>query len=104
MSVITAICFGAMALSIWFLTEFKIHLFNSIYKTELDSSNIGEFILLKFNQPIFKTDFTSGGMLNCVYCLGFWISAGISIFVGPINLPIVYIGQIILFGIIKKLV
>lgn len=67
---IGGICFGAMVLSIWFLTEFKIHLFNSIYKAELDSSNIGEFIFLKFNQPIFKTDFTSGAMLNCAY--RFW--------------------------------
>lgn len=101
---IIGICFGAMVLTIWFLTEFKIHLFNTLYKTELDSTNIGEFILIRLNQPVFGTDFTSGAMLNCVFCLGFWLAAGISIFVGPINLPIIYVGQLLIFGVVKKLV
>ena len=100
---LASICLGAMVLIIWFLTEFKIHLFNTICKTELDSSNIGEFILLKFNHPIFWTDFTTGKMLNCPYCIGFWIAAAISIF-NPFSLPVIYIGQLVVYGIVKKLV
>jgi hypothetical protein len=100
---ISAICFGAMVLTIWFLTEFKTHLFNTFYNKDLDSSNVNEFIFLKFDTPIFETDFTTGEMLNCPYCLGFWIAAVISIFAGPFNLPIIYLGQLILFGVVKKL-
>jgi len=93
-------CLGAMILCVWFLTEFRTHIFNTIYRRDLNHTNIQEFIALKFNRDFFG--FSLGGMLNCPLCLGFWIAAVLSL-LNPIMIPVHYIGQTILFLIIRGL-
>lgn len=97
MSPMLAVCFGVMGLIVWFKTDFRVHLFNTIYDMELDSSNINEFIVLKFDDPIFKTKFTTAGLITCPFCLGVWLAAATSIFAGPLCIGVIYVLQMALF-------
>jgi|TARA_A100000171_G_C2016367_1_gene88926 hypothetical protein len=95
---------GSFVLSIWFLSEFKTHIINTILRKDLDESNVEEYIALNWNFKILKTDFTISEMILCPICLGFWIALIISISYGNmLTLPIVYMFQMIGFGILKKL-
>lgn len=95
---IEGICIGAMILSIWFLTEWRVHFFNSM-GWECHSANVSDLLQEKFNFGI--RDFTLGAMLSCPFCLGFWLALILSIFFG--NIAVIYIGQMVLFGLLKKL-
>ena len=95
---------GSFVLSIWFLSEFKTHIINTILRKDLDKSNVEEYIALNWNFKILKTDFTISEMVLCPICLGFWVAFIISISYGNVlTLPIVYMFQMIGFGILKKL-
>ena len=95
---------GSCFLSIWFLSEFKTHIINTIFRKDLDESNVEEYIALNWNFKILKTDFTISEMGLCPICLGFWVAFILSISYGNmITLPIIYMFQMIQFGILKKL-
>ncbi|GEM_PF-3725372 len=95
---------GCLVLTVWFLSDFKIHFINTLFKTDLDSSNINEFIAMKFDFKILKTDFSVASLLMCPICIGFWISVVLTLIGGSVMyLPYIYFLQILLFATLKKL-
>ena len=92
-----------MFLVIWFLTDFKIHFINTIFRRDLDNSNINEYINLHFNHRILWTDFTIAGLISCPFCLGVWLSIPSIFIFGWQIFPVFYIAQMLLFGLVKKL-
>jgi len=92
-----------MGLIVWFKTDFLAHLFGTIYDVDLDSSNVNEFVVLRFSNPIFKTRFTTAGLITCPFCLGVWVATALSIFVGPAYLPAIYLGQLLIFRLFLEL-
>ena len=95
---------GSSFLSIWFLSGFKTHFINTVLRKDLDESNIEEYLALKWNIRILKTDFTVSEMIMCPICLGFWTSIIVTISYGNLlALPVIYMLQMLQFGTLKKL-
>ena len=96
---------GTALLVIWFLSNFKTHIINTVLKKDLDETNIDEFIAMKFDIKIFKTDFTIGSLIMCPICIGFWIALILSAIAGEWSyLAHIYVFQIFNFALIKKLI
>jgi len=95
---------GSSFLIIWFLSDFKTHLINTIFRKDLDDSNINEFIAMKLDFKIFKTDFSIASLMICPICIGFWIALALSAFCGDIfYIAHIYFFQIFNFALVKKL-
>jgi hypothetical protein len=95
---------GSSILIVWFLSDFKTHLINTLFRTELDDSNINEFIAMKFDVKILKTDFSIASLMMCPICIGFWIALVLTVIHGEmIHLAHIYFFQIFSFALVKKL-
>lgn len=98
MEILSGICIGATILTIWFLSDWKIHLLE-FFGIHSHAGNVDEIICEKLDYGL--KGYTLGAMLICPFCIGFWLALVLSIFFG--NLFLIYIGQLILFGLVKKL-
>ena len=96
---------------------FTICLVTMILIITQDTNVIYEYfglLLPKFNYEDMKEDFTYleyletfhnnffTRLINCPYCLGFWISL-IGLFYSCTMVPPIYIGSLLLYFLIKKL-
>jgi len=104
--IIALSCLSFMILSAFFLTDFKVHLVNTIFNQSFDSVEQAEdYIFLHKDFRIFWTDFTLSGLISCPICFNVWVSFAISLL--TFNLfffPIVFSASIFLFFVLKKLV
>src|SRR6056297_257942 len=97
-------CLNIMILSVFFLTDFKLHLINTLFNQDFEDIEIAEnFIFLKYDYRIFWTNFTLSGLLSCVICFNTWSSFLVSMIgLNALYFPLIWVFSIFGFMLIQK--
>jgi len=98
---ILSIAIVTFILTIWFKTDaFVEYLWflpcNRVYKIWQDKNpdlEFTEFLTMRYNNFFTR-------LISCQYCIGFWLSLGISLYTHPINAPIIYVASLVLYKLV----
>jgi len=103
--VIILSCLNFLILSAFFLTDFKLHFVNTIFRKDFESVDQAEdYIFLHKDIKIFWSDFTLSGLIRCPICFNVWVSFFISLIgFNVIYYPIIFFISIVNFEVFKRL-
>jgi len=104
LEIINLSCLNFLILSAFFLTDFKVHFINTVFRKDFDSVDQADnYIFLHKDVRIFWSDFTLSGLIRCPICFNIWLSFFVSLIGLNITYcPIIFFISIVSFKILNK--
>jgi hypothetical protein len=104
LEIINLSCLNFLILSAFFLTDFKVHIVNTIFRKDFESVSQAEnYIFLHKDIRILWSDFTLSGLIRCPICFNIWVSFFVSLIgLNIIYFPIIFFISIMSFKIFNK--
>lgn len=104
LEIINLSCLNFLILSAFFLTDFKVHFINTVFRKDFDSVDQADnYIFLHKDVRIFWSDFTLSGLIRCPICFNIWLSFFVSLI--GLNMkyfPIMFFISIISFQLLNR--
>ena len=102
--IINLSCLSFLILCAFFLTDFKVHVVNTVFRQNFDSVDQAEnYIFLHKDIRILWSDFTLSGLIRCPICFNVWTSFFVSLI--GLNLkyfPIIFFISIVSFQLLNR--